>query len=137
MDRLFGAVYGLRLTNLNTVAYETLKSVGLQSISNRELRAGIATAFDHYYQRLLEEHAIELQVNIEVLRPFYLRHFRDLRFWESAIPVDSGAIMDDAYYLNIVEYRLTTLRANQLDSYPLAAAHIRKVLALLDEDIGR
>ena len=45
--------------------------------------------------------------------------------------------MDDAYFLNIVEYRLTTLRSNQLESYPLAVEHIQKVLTLLDENIGR
>ena len=36
--------------------------------------------------------------------------------------MDPEAIMDDAYFLNIVEYRLTTLRSNQLESYPLALA---------------
>ncbi|MFC1688773.1 DUF6090 family protein [Pseudomonadota bacterium] len=137
MDRLFGAVYGIRMTNLNTVAYETLKSVGLQSISNPELRAGIATVFDNYYDRLLGEQDIDMQVTANVMRPYYLQHFRDLKFGESATPMDYEEILDDTYFLNIVDYRLAVLRSNQLDSYGLTAVEIRKVLQLLNEEINR
>ena len=136
MYALFGAVYGLQVTNLHTAAYETLKSVGLQLVSNPDLRLGIARVFDHYYQRLHEEHQIELLVTFEVLRPYYLEHFRELRFYESATPIDYDAVISDSYSHNSIDYRLAVVRSNQLDSYALAAEVIHEVLELLDAELA-
>ena len=137
LDRLFGAVYGIRVTNLNTAAYDTLKSVGFQSISNHQLRLGIAEVYDHYYERLTEEHEIEVQITIDMLRPYYLRHFRGLSFWESATPIDYDAVVADTYFKNMIDYRLAALRSNQLASYALAAGEIRNVLEMINEELAR
>jgi Asp-tRNA(Asn)/Glu-tRNA(Gln) amidotransferase A subunit family amidase len=137
LDRLFGAVYGIRVTNLNTAAYDTLRSVGFQSISNHRLRLGIAEVYDHYYERLTEEHEIEFQITIDMLRPYYLRHFTALSFWESATPIDYDAVVADTYFKNMIDYRLAALRSNQLASYALAAGEIRSVLELIDEELDR
>ena len=116
--------------------YETLKSIGMQSVSNRELRLGIATVFNHYYERLVGEHKIDGLVTTEVLRPYYLRHFRDLRFWKSATPIDYEAVVSDTCFQNIVNYRLTVLRHNQLDSYAKAIAEIQTVLKMPDKELS-
>ena len=136
MDQLFGAVYGLRITNLNSAAYETLKSVGMQSVSNQELRTGIARVFDHYYERIAGEKEVEFQVTFVVMRPYYLEHFRKLDFLNSATPIDPEAVMTDPYFENIVEYRLTVLTGNQLDSYALAIKEMRRVLELLEGELS-
>lgn len=135
MDALFGSIYGFRMTNLHSTAYETLKSVGLQSVSSPELRVGLATVFDHYYELLIGGHEIEQEITLGVLRPYYLEHFRDLRIWESATPLDYDAVINDAYYHNIVAYRRTNLRTNQIDSYALAIDVIRDVLELIDQEL--
>jgi len=137
MDRLFGTAYGIRITNLNTAAFETLKSVGLQSISNQDLRVGITLVFDHFYERLNGGHDVDAQVTFDILRPYYLHHFEDLKFNESATPMDYDSVMRDPYFLNIVNYRLEVLKRNQLETYELAIAQIRMVLQLLDEEISR
>jgi hypothetical protein len=137
LDRLFGAVYGFRVTNLNTAAYDTLRSVGFQAVSNYWLRLGIARVYDHFYERLAEEHWIEAQITTELLRPYYLQHFRDLSFWESATPIDYDAVVADTYFRNIIDYRLAALRSNQLDSYTQTAAEIRSVLELIDNELAR
>jgi hypothetical protein len=137
LDRLFGAVYGFRVTNLNTAAYDTLRSVGFQAVSNYWLRLGIARVYDHFYERLAEEHRVEAQITTELLRPYYLRHFRDLSFWESATPIDYDAVVADTYFRNIIDYRLAALRSNQLDSYTQTAAEIRSVLELIDNELAR
>ena len=132
MDPLFGAVYGMRVTNLNTGTYETLKSVGLQSISNRELRLRIAEIYDYHYEQVAGGHDIELSVNIDLMRPYFLQHFRNLEFWKSATPIDYDTLINDVWFQNMVDYRLAALRGNQLDSYALTITAIRKVLELLD-----
>lgn len=135
MDQLFGAVYGVRLTNLNTATYETLKSVGLQSITDRELRLRIAKIYDHHYERLLGGHDIDISINIDLMRPYFLNHFRDLVFWKSATPIEYDSVVNDIWFQNMVAYRLAALRTNQLDSYALAISEIKQVLALLEREL--
>lgn len=136
MDRLFGAAYGVHGINLNSTAYETLKSVGLQSISNLELRQRLTRVFDHFYEQVLIQRDIETGVTLNVMRPYYLSHFRELRFLESATPIDFGAVVADPYYRNIVDYRLEVLRSNQLKTYPEVIGEIGEALRLLDEELG-
>ena len=135
MDLLFGAVYGLRPTNLNTAPYETLKSIGLQAVSNRELRSGIAKVYDHHFEKLSSLNDIESQVIFGVMRPYYLTHFSNLVFLKSATPVDYDAVIRDTYYRNIVDYRLTIITANQMVIYSQAIDDIRSVLAMLNEEL--
>jgi len=136
MDPLFGALYGIRTSNLNTAAYETLKSIGLQSVSNRELRIGIARIFDHYYEQLLFEHDLDIKINTDLMRPYFLQHFRDLKVWESATPLRYEVTINDPYFQNMVDYRLTILSLNQINSYASAITEIRKVLLLLDQELS-
>ena len=135
MDRQFGAAYGVHGINLNSTAYETVQSFGIQSISDWELRQGITRVFDHYYEQILTQRAIDTGVTLEVMRPYYLRNFRDLRFLESATPIDYAQLVDDTYFHNLVDYRLAVLRSNQLSTYPEAIAEIDAVLALLDQEL--
>jgi len=134
MNALFGTMYGVRTTNLNTAAYETLKTVGLQSVSDAELRFRIARIFDQHYETIAGEKEVEMNVNIGLMRPYFLKHFQNLRFYESATPIDYETIVNDTYFKNIVDYRKAVLRSNQLDSYPKAIAEIRIVLDMLKKD---
>lgn len=135
MDALFGAVYGQRLTNLNTAAYESLNSVGLQMVSDPALRLGIARVFDHQYERLHTLNEVESQITFGVMRPYYLENFSGLVFLESATPVDYDALVADTYFRNIVDYRLITIKTNQLAVYAEAIEDIRRVLALLHQEL--
>lgn len=136
MDQLFGAAYGIRAANLNTTAFETLKSVGLQHISNPELRLRLVRIYDHFYERLITENGIEFTVTFDLMRPYYLQHFRNLKFSTSATPMNYEMVVNDPWYRNVIEYRLAILKANQLDSHPEVIADIRAVLKLLDAELG-
>lgn len=137
VDQLFGAVYGLRVANLRTAAYETLKSAGLQSVTNEKLRALIATTYDFHYKRLETEHEIEREITTQLLRPYYLKHFVDLRFWENATPIDYQAVVTDPYYKNLLHYRLAALRSNQLSDYPAAITDMKAVIQIIEAELAR
>jgi hypothetical protein len=79
---------------------------------------------------------MDISVNIDLMRPYFLHHFRGLRIWESATPVDYDTIVNDLYFQNTVDYRLEVLRINRLDSYRRAMEKIRVVLDLLDREIS-
>lgn len=137
MDRLFGAAYGFRMANLSTASYETLKTIGLQSLTNQELRGRIAYVFDHHYLLVEEWRGLEKDMTINVLRPYYLRHFRDLQFLENATPIDYDFIVNDEYYLNIIRYRIASIGTNPLSSYPLAIADMRSAVSMIDSELDR
>ncbi len=136
-DQLFGAAYGVHSINLNTTAFETLKSAGLQSISNTGLRFRIVRIFDHHYERVQTEREIDIGTTLDVMRPYYLQHFRDLRFHQSATPIDYELVANDTYFHNLVDYRLAVLNSNQLASYPVVMAEIREVLNILEDELSR
>ena len=65
MDALFGAVYGNRIIFLNTATYETLKSVGLQTVTNDNLRLRIAKLFNHSYTVMQMNNEIDMEINYD------------------------------------------------------------------------
>jgi len=136
MDQLFGAAYGTRPIFLNTAAYESLKSAGLQTVSNRELRLGIARIFDEHYESVSSVVDIDFRVVTEVMRPYFLAHFRNLVFLKSATPLDYQAVVTDTYFENIVSYRLTVVTGNQVKAYTCAIDDMSLVLELLDAERG-
>jgi hypothetical protein len=134
-DQLFGAAYGLRPANLNTAAYESLKAIGLQAISNPRLRLSIAKVFDQHYESLTVMNDVESQIMTGVMRPYYLQHFSNLVFLYSATPIDYETVVQDRYFRNIVEYRLATITGNQLGFYPRIIEDIRMTLEMLDKEL--
>lgn len=110
--------------------------MGLQVVSNRDIRLGIARIYDHYYESMLTEHDIDHSVNLGLMRPYFMNQFRDLTFWKSATPMDYDFVVNDPWFKNVVDYRLAVLRGNQLTSYAEATAEIRRVLGLLETELA-
>ena len=135
-DQLFGAPYGFRPANLNTAAYESLKSAGLQVVSDPKLRLSIAKVLDQHYESLTDVNDIDTYVITDVLRPYYLKHFSNMVFLKSATPLDYEAVIQDKYFQNIIEYRLSVITANQVGFYTLAIEDIRATLELIANDLA-
>lgn len=100
--QLFSAPYGIRRIELSTAAYESLKSMGLQTVLNAELRLSIAKVFDHHYETLAFVNEVDTNAILGIMRPYYLMHFSDLEFLQSASPLDYEFIIQDSYFQNIV-----------------------------------
>jgi len=79
---------------------------------------------------------IDMAITLDTFRPYYLQNFCNLRFKQSATPIDYESIVDDPYYHNIVDYRLVVLRANRIGSCTKSIDEIRAVLAMLEEELG-
>ncbi len=136
MDALFGAVYGTRIVFLDTASFETLKSSGLQTISNDALRARIAQLFSESYEIMKMNNDIDMAINLDLIRSFYLQHFHDLDMTRSATPIDYDQLVADTYYRNLVDYRLMVLQGNRVHRYALVVDEIREVLAMLNTELG-
>lgn len=85
-------------------------------ISDNTLRTQIAAVYEKTYQQLDRSMDGERDV-VLYLRPYFLEHFRDLRFMQSATPVDYNSLISDIHFQNLAAYRLQTVRGNQAFSY--------------------
>ena len=130
LDAYFGTVYGVTTTELNTAAYESLKSQGLGLISDEGLRSHVARVYEQSYRRVEWTGDLESDVVLGLLRPYFLLHFRDLRFSQSATPLDFQALLSDIEFLNLVAYRLQTVRQSHIPAFERA---ISEVGALIEE----
>ena len=137
LDAKFGMSYGLRLIQLNGSPWESLKSRGLGLVTNRELRARLARTYDVTYANVAEANLVQRNIVLDALRPYYLKHFRDLEFNVTATPIDYDFIASDPEYRNLLAYRRQGIRQGQLNGYPEARAEIAGLIQAIDDEIAR
>lgn len=137
LDSYFGTLYGVDFPQLNRAGYESLKSQGLDLVSDDGLRSQIARVYEQAYSRLDDAHEMERAVVLDLLRPYVLVHFKDLRFGVSATPLDYGHVSSDQEFINLADYRLQLVRQNHRMQFDAALPDLRALLSQLDEELGR
>lgn len=135
LDTYFGTLYGFDGRPLNTSGYESLKSQGLGLIRDDDLRSHIARVYETSYRRARGARDAEESIVLGLLRPYFLLHFKDLRFNLSATPVDYEFIANDHEFLNLADYRLQNLKQNGLVLLRGAITEIRALKAAIDEKL--
>lgn len=135
-DLAFGAVIRFWDIPLNRSVYEALKVRGLSLVSNDSLRLQIADVYDRVYVGLEHSQADDRSAVLDIVRPYYLRNFRGIRFGDSATPVNHAAVVADPYFRNVLEYRTASLQANTLAPTAAAARDVRALLKEIDAAIG-
>ncbi|MFN2601496.1 MAG: hypothetical protein ABR582_01935 [Gemmatimonadaceae bacterium] len=131
----FGAVIGILELHLDRAPYEALKARGLDLVSDDSLRTELIKLYDNVYADLEQSESDDRNVTFEVVRPYFLKAFRNIRFRESATPLNYAAVVDDPYFLNVVDYRLTSLRVNTLGPVRTAIASVERLVAQIDREL--
>jgi hypothetical protein len=137
LDVLFGSAYGFRLSHLNMAPYEALKARGLQLVSDDAIRLAIVQVFETGAVELGRADEVIMNASLEVLRPYYLVHFRELEFLEHAKPLDYSAVANDQYYRNVLDYRLVVLRRGVLPRYERTIGEMTRLIEALDRELAR
>lgn len=135
LDTYFGSLYVGGKPKLNKAAYEALKSRGLSLVSNDVLRLQIARLYEQTYPSVEKAAEIEYDVLFRVLRPYYLTHFRNLRFGESATPLDGRAVMAGPAFLNLVDYRLQVTTQTLIPVSEGAVGDVRALIRSIDAEL--
>src|SRR5207237_9973733 len=107
----FGAVLGIWTVQFNRSPYEVLKGKGLALISSESLRLRLVRVYDQVLTDYQASQEDDRNVVFEIVRPYYLKSFHDIRFRETATPIDYNAIVRDPYFRNVLDYRLRSLEA--------------------------
>ena len=137
LDERFGIMYGAVDIGLNTGPYEQLKAGRLSLISDDALRSHIVDVFDNAYSQV-EFYTRELQPKIILDKywPFFMEHFHGVVQWETATPNDYAALIEDVYFFNLLDYRITHLRGGQLEAYDNAIDSVNQLIGALDRELG-
>lgn len=136
LDPYFGAVYGVNAFDLSAAAYESLKAHGLTLISNRALRSQIAQVYEETFPRTRRSIEYEENLVLDLLRPYFLINFRDLRFNVSATPLDYPTISKSTEFLNLVDYRLQLTRQNQIPTFERALSEVDALMAAIGTELS-
>ena len=99
----------------------------------QDRRAGVSILRFADYQAAQED---DRNVVFEVVRPYFLRAFRDIRFRETATPISYDEIVRDPYFQNVLDYRLRSLEVNCVDPTATAIKEVSGLLEDLDREIA-
>ena len=136
LDAVFGRAYQVAGVTLpNPAPYEALKSRGLQIVREDSLRQQIIDVYENVYARVRLANDINYNVMFDALRPYFLSHFRDLRFGQRATPLDYAALARDPYFDNLLAYRGDIIRGSLLVPYETAAEEVSRLLDAVEKRI--
>jgi len=136
LDAYFGTVYGFVGGEMNKAGYKSLNSQGLGLISDDGLRSHVARVYEQTYPRAEGSLELERSVVLDLLRPYFLAYFRDLRFGQSATPLDYDAVSADGEFLNHIDYRLQVVKQNNLPLLGTAKSEIRELIEAIAAELG-
>ena len=135
LDEHFGIIYGFYPIEFNRASYESLKSQGLGLISDHHLRSEIVRTYEQTYRQLQSSKDAELRIIIDLMEPYFLKHFEHLRFNQSATPIHYDVLVEDTQFLNLIDYRLQVARQNQLPTYEMGIEKINQLLAVIENKL--
>lgn len=117
LDLLFGSVYGISGFSLNISPFEALKYKGMEVITNDSISALIIEVYEIRQRDLEFLKGLENNITLELMRPYYMNNFFNIKFGISATPIDLDKVLSDKYYYNITQYLLTAHRgwSNRFD----------------------
>jgi len=135
LSNAFGWIDNWASPYLTSSAYETLKSRGLDVISESSLRQQIVYLFDVQYSHLVKDYDRSEWINLEVsMLPLHLKHVEILASG-LAVPVDYDALLDDrAFKVGIL--RTLELRKSGIESLHSTAEATRQLIASISEVIS-
>ena len=134
LDAHFGQILGATFTIRDEAAYETLKQRGMEAITNDSIRTAIGNVYGIEYPRVLAfQGSVTAFIENEMV-PFYNAHFRDLRLFQTATPVDYPALATSTEYAAILDWMVLghNGQAGQMEHLE---AEVVALLALLDEEL--
>ena len=117
----------------NTSAYEAIKNVGIEIITNDSLRREIVTLYDWYEKHLqyFETHD-DHKIQYDILMPVYLEHIKVHEPMKIAEPVDKLAIYDSPDFYNVLTHN-KFFREYMLEIYEEGQSRVVSLLKKIDQ----
>jgi hypothetical protein len=133
----FGNVFGNFQLTENVAAWENLKSVGLDLISDDTLRNAISNLYSNRYAYLENmERGLDDRYQWDYFYPQVLKHLSIDTLWVSGNPRNYESLMDDAEFLEVLKMHITVRKVMQ-ENYEKTEALIHELVRQIDYHIQR
>jgi hypothetical protein len=131
----YANLFGATQLTANTSAFDNLKSIGFDLISNDSLRRSITALYGERYKFLsTAEVEMDMSSQLQDLGPQMNRKLVVDELWESATPIDAGALMDDDEFKGTLRMN-RWMRGFMISQYEAIEVHIINLIAMIDEEL--
>lgn len=135
LDSHFGKIGLFAVLSVRIGPFETLKSRGMETITNDSLRLKIANLYDLHYKTIVEYQNIHI-ANYSGTRKMFLHKFKNLREYESASPINYEKLLNDTVFINTI--KLSSDESSfSLYVYELTIAKCKELLFEIEQEIDR
>ncbi|MEZ4756685.1 MAG: DUF6090 family protein [Flavobacteriales bacterium] len=133
----FANILGNYQISENSAAWENLKSVGIDLISNDSLRNAISALYSTKYAYVENvEKGLDDGYQWDHVYPKVLEHLNMEALWISATPVDHERLMDDRKFQEVLKMNLF-IRKYMQGQYEMIEREIVSILEMLDMHVYR
>jgi len=130
----FGLSGGSTIFKKNTSAYESMKSIGIDIISNDNLRQQITYLYSVQYNYIQEFQVFDINYTIEHLINISYKHFDLIEMWKSAQPINYEELKKDQEYKEHLKLHIFN-REFIVSQYEHAKALIETLIKDIEEEI--
>ncbi len=133
----YGNIWGSTILTTNTSAYDNLKSIGFDLITNDSLRRSITQLYSERY-RYMEQLEVEMDGRIQVdqVTPQISSKVVLDTVFVSGHPVDERALMDDASFHGTLRMNIV-MRDFLISRYKGVEKRISALISLIEEELAK
>ncbi len=135
LDSHFGKIGLFAVLSVRIGPFETLKSRGMETITNDSLRLKIANLYDLNYKTIVEYQKIHIE-RYSKIRNIFLNKFKNLTAFESASPINYEKLLNDIVFINTVKLSSDEV-SYSIYAYKLAEANCKELLFEIEQEIDR
>ncbi len=137
LHRHLGNLMGATRTIVNTSAYETVKSRGLEIISNDTLRQTISKLYSFTFYNVIDfETQDDHKFQYESFVPEIVKELNIITLWEYAEPVDRERLLNNAQFKNALSMNIS-YREYMLRDYRDLYKEVTTTIDLLRAELAR
>lgn len=120
---------------VNTSAYENLKNVGFNIISNDSLRISISKLYATRYAYITNfEGNINEKYQLEQMIPMIRSRVKITAFWQKASPVNPAALAEDIEFQELLRMN-TSIWSVIIKSYEETIPEVSRLIKAIDEEL--
>ncbi|WP_420576797.1 DUF6090 family protein [Ekhidna sp.] len=134
MDTIFVNINTWISPFLKSTAYENLKSVGIDIVTNKELKRALTNLYDYEFPLLVEDYDKTEWMNAETLTYPYFN--RRLRYLSKGVarPTDFESMKNDPEFLNILSNTMR-YREGGIRLCNLTVQKVNQVISLINSEL--
>ena len=131
----YGNIFGATQLTANSSAYDNLKSIGFNLISNDSLRRAITTLYSERYTFLRNtEIELDIHMQLEDMAPHIYEKLVMDTVWKSAYPIDLESLRNDNAFKGTLRMNIW-IRGFQIMLYKDIEERIIQLIAMIDEEL--